>query len=73
MLNGLPTTVFGELIESDLYGHPQRHPMFSFTFTSDMASKIDWEGFDAESFQDIAPDFHFSPWFEHNYRSQPPE
>jgi hypothetical protein len=73
MLSGLPTKVFGEIIESDLYGHPQRHPMFSFTFTSDMASKIDWEGFDAESFQDIAPDFHYSLWFEHHYRSQPPE
>jgi hypothetical protein len=73
MLTSLPTKVVGELVEPDLYGHPETHPMFSFTFTSEMASKIDWEGFDAKSFQTIAPDFHYSPWFDRNYRSQPPE
>ena len=73
MLSGLPTKVVGELVEPDLYGHQETHPMFSFTFTSTMASKIDWEGFDAESFQTIAPDFHYSPWFERNYRGQPRE
>jgi hypothetical protein len=73
MLSGLPANVVGEIVEPELYGHPEKHPMFSFTFTSTMASKIDWEGFDAESFQTIAPDFHYSPWFERNYRDQPGE
>jgi hypothetical protein len=70
MLSGLPTVVVGEIVEPELYGHPEKHPMFSFTFTSTMAAKLDWEGFDAESFQTIAPDFHYSSWFERNYRGQ---
>ena len=73
MLSGLPTKVVADFVVLDLYGHRETHPMFSFTFTSTMASKIDWEGFDAELFQTIAPDFHYSPWFERNYRGQPRE
>lgn len=69
--DGNPLKVIGEIIQPDLYGHKVAHQIFSFTFTKKINDKIDWEGFDAMSFQKIAPDFHWTPWFETQYRTEP--
>ena len=71
MLQGAAASVSGEIIEPDAYGHPQRHKMFSFTFTKALADRIDWDGFEPEGLQTITRDFRFTPWFEQNYRRQP--
>lgn len=69
--HGSPIKVVGEIVEANQYGHSVHHQMFSFTFTKSLDSKIDWDGFDAMSFQTIAPDFHYTPWFEGKLRSEP--
>lgn len=70
--DGAPATkIKGSLIEPDSYGQAVEHQIFSFTFTKKMNDKINWEGFNAESFQTIAPDFHYTPWFVRKYHSEP--
>jgi len=71
--HGAPIKIFGEIIEADSYGHPVYHQMFSFTFNKNLNSRIDWDGFDAMSFQTIAPDFRYSSWFGSKIRSEPPK
>jgi hypothetical protein len=69
--NWSPTKIVGEIVEADEYGYLVSHQMFSFTFTKSMDAKINWDGFDAKSFQTIAPDFHYTSWFEHKLHSEP--
>jgi hypothetical protein len=70
--NGSPLGIVGNIVQADDYGHRVSHRMFSFTFDEDMNAKIDWGSFDATAFQRIAPDFHYTPWFQDQLRSEPP-
>jgi hypothetical protein len=71
IFEGFPVMVIGSMIEIDDYGHAQPHEIFSFTLTADMDAKIDWDHFGGEAFQKIAPDFHFTEWFEQKFREEP--
>ncbi len=70
--DGSPMIIVGMIIEPDEYGHATSHKMFSFTFTKNMDSKIDWDGFDAMAFQKIAPDFRYTSWFKQKLAEEPP-
>jgi len=69
--DGSPIVVLATVIEPDQYGHPTTYKMFSFTFTKNINSKIDWSGFDAEAFQTIVPDSHYTDWFTSHFVQEP--
>ena len=66
-----PVSIIGSMIEMDDYGHSEPHEIFSLTLTADLGAKIDWDHFDAMAFQKIAPDFHYTEWFEQKFREEP--
>jgi hypothetical protein len=71
IFESFPVAVIGVMTEIDDYGHAVPHEIFSFTLTADLDAKIDWERFDAGAFQKIAPDFHYTEWFEQKFREEP--
>jgi hypothetical protein len=71
IFEGFPVTVTGSMIEIDDYGHTEKRKIFSFTLTADLDAKIDWDHFNGEAFQKVAPDFRFTEWFEQKFREEP--